>query len=46
MEKQSIEAERKKQQELFQLAEWFRSATDPKEITRLGDQLGRIVFGG
>jgi len=28
------------------LAERFRSATDPKEIERLGEQLGRVVFGG
>jgi hypothetical protein len=42
--KSSIEAERRKQPEFFDLAERFRSATDPKEVKRLGDQLGRIVF--
>ena len=41
-----IEAEKRKQQEFFELAERFRNATDPKEIGRLGDQLGRMVFGG
>ena len=41
-----IEAERRKQQEFFDLAERFRSSTDPKEAKRLGDQLGRMVFGG
>ena len=40
-----IEAEKRKQQEFFELAERFRSATDPKEAKRLGDQLGRMVFG-
>jgi hypothetical protein len=40
-----IEAEKRKQQEFFQLAERFRSATDPKEAERLGDELGRMVFG-
>jgi hypothetical protein len=41
-----IQAEKRKQQEFFELAERFRSATDPKEAKRLGDELGRIAFGG
>ena len=41
-----IEAEERKQQEFFDLAERFRAANDPEEAKRLGDQLGRIVFGG
>jgi hypothetical protein len=40
-----IEAQRRKQQEFFDLAERFRKATDPEEVKRLGDQLGRMVFG-
>jgi hypothetical protein len=40
-----IEAEKRKQQEFFELAERFRNATDEKEAKRLGDQLGRMVFG-
>jgi hypothetical protein len=40
-----IEAEKRKQQEFFDLAERFRGATDPDEVKRLGDQLGRMVFG-
>jgi hypothetical protein len=40
-----IEAEKRKQQEFFELAERFRNATDPKEAKRLGDELGRMVFG-
>jgi hypothetical protein len=41
-----IEAEKRKEEEFFDLAERFRKATDPQEIKRLGDQMGRMVFGG
>ena len=41
-----MEAEKRKQQEFFGLAERFRLATDPEEVTRLGDQMGRMLFGG
>ena len=40
-----IEVDKRKQDEFFDLAERFRSATDVKEVKRLGDQLGRMVFG-
>ena len=40
-----MEAEKRRQQEFFDLAERFRRANDPEEVTRLGDQMGRIVFG-
>jgi hypothetical protein len=40
-----IEAEKRKQQKFFELAELFRNATDPEEAKRLGDELGRMVFG-
>ena len=40
-----MEAEKRKQQEFFDLAERFRTATDPEEVRRLGDQMGRMVFG-
>jgi hypothetical protein len=40
-----IEAEKRKQQEFFELAERFRNATDPKEAERLGAELGRMDFG-
>ena len=40
-----IESEKRKQQEFFELAERFRRATDPGEVKRLGDQMGRMVFG-
>jgi hypothetical protein len=41
-----IAAEKRKQQKFFDLAERFRSATDAEEVKRLGDQMGRMVFGG
>jgi hypothetical protein len=40
-----IEAEKRKQREFFELAEKFRSAKDPEQAKRLGDELGRMVFG-
>jgi hypothetical protein len=40
-----IEAEKRKQQEFFDLAERFRNAADQEETKRLGDELGRMVFG-
>jgi len=44
--KTGMETEKRKQHEFFELAQRFRSATDPKQAKRLGDQLGRMVFGG
>ena len=41
-----LEAQKQKQQKFFELAERFRNEADPEEAKRLGDQLGRIVFGG
>lgn len=41
-----IETEKRKRQEFFELAERFRNTTDPREAKRLGDELGRMVFGG
>ena len=40
-----IDVEKRKQQQFFGLAERFRRATDPEDVKRLGDQLGRMVFG-
>jgi len=40
-----MEAGKRREQEFFSLAERFRIATDPKEIRRLGDEMGRMVFG-
>lgn len=39
-----MEGEKRKQQEFFDLAERFRSATDPRAIKRLGNEMGRMVF--
>jgi hypothetical protein len=41
-----IEAEKRKQQQFFDLAERFRNATNPGDVKRLGEQMGRMVFGG
>jgi hypothetical protein len=41
-----LEAEKRKQQEFFELAERFRDASDPEEAKRLGAELGRMIFGG
>ena len=43
---EGIEAQQRKRQEFFALAERFRSTPDPKEAERLGNELGRMVFGG
>ena len=40
-----IEASKQKEKAFFQLAERFRAAKDPQESKRLGDELGRFVFG-
>ena len=42
---EGIEARKRKEKTFFDLAERFRAATNPDEATRLGDQLGRMVFG-
>jgi len=42
---EGIKAQKRKQREFFELAERFRAATDPQEASRLGDDLGRMVFG-
>ena len=41
-----IDAEERKQQQFFALAERFRNEQDPEAANRLGDELGRMVFGG
>ena len=40
-----MEAQKRKQKEFLCLAERYRAATDPEEVARLGDELGRMVFG-
>jgi hypothetical protein len=41
-----IEAQKRKKQQFHELAERFRSADDEEEAKRLGDELGRMIFGG
>ena len=43
---EGIEVHKRKEKTFYDLAERFRSATDPKEAERLGNELGRMVFGG
>ena len=42
---QGIEARQQKEKTFFQLAERFRVASDPEQVKKLGDELGRFVFG-
>jgi hypothetical protein len=40
-----IKARKQKEKAFFDLAERFRSASDPAEAKQLGNELGRMVFG-
>jgi hypothetical protein len=40
-----LEARKQKEKAFFDLAERFRSSSDPGEVQRLGDEMGRFVFG-
>jgi predicted transcriptional regulator len=42
---EGIEAQQQKEKAFFDLAERFRAAKDPEDIKRLGDDMGRFVFG-
>jgi predicted transcriptional regulator len=42
---EGIAAAEQREKDFFQLAERFRGAQDPQEIKRLGDEMGRFVFG-
>jgi len=42
---QGIKARQQKEGAFFELAERFRAARDPEQVKRLGDELGRFVFG-
>ena len=41
---EGIEAQKQKEKAFFELAKEFRAASDPKDIERLGDELGQMVF--
>jgi hypothetical protein len=40
-----LEARQQKEAEFFELAKRFRDSQDPEETKRLGNELGRMVFG-
>jgi len=42
---EGIVTKKEKEKAFFELAERFRSAEDPKEVERLGEELGQMVFG-
>lgn len=42
---EGIESRKQKEAAFFELAQRFRAAADPDEVSRLGDQLGKMVFG-
>jgi predicted transcriptional regulator len=42
---QGLEAQKEKEKAFFALAERFRSSSDPEEVKRLGDEMGRFIFG-
>ena len=42
---EGIKAEKRKEKQFFELAEKFRAATNPKDVERLGHELGHMVFG-
>jgi len=39
-----IEAKKQKERAFFELAEQFRTATDPQDVDRLGEELGHMAF--
>jgi len=42
---QGMEARKQKENAFFDLAQRFRTASDPEEVKALGEQLGRFIFG-
>ena len=42
---EGLETQKRKEKAFFELAERFRSATEPRDIEQLGEELGRMVFG-
>ena len=41
---EGLESRNQKEKAFFDLAERFREATEPDEVARLGDELGKMVF--
>ena len=42
---QGIEERRRREKAFFDLAERFRAEKDPEQVKRLGNELGRMLFG-
>jgi hypothetical protein len=42
---EGLEARKRKKREFHELAKRFRAATDAAEAERLGNELGRMIFG-
>ena len=42
---EGLESRKAREKAFFELAERFREAQDPDEAARLGDELGKMVFG-
>jgi hypothetical protein len=40
-----LEARRQKEEAFFELARRFRESNDPEEAKKLGQELGRMIFG-
>lgn len=40
-----MDAEERRKEQFFALAERFRNEKDPEAANRLGEELGRMVFG-
>lgn len=40
-----LEAQKQKEKAFFELANRFRDSNDPEEVKRLGNELGRFIFG-
>jgi hypothetical protein len=43
---EGIKAQERKRERLFELTQQLRAATDSKDVESLGNELGRMVFGG
>ncbi len=41
-----LDAEQSRREQFLKLARQFRAASDPSDAARLGEELGRMVFGG
>jgi hypothetical protein len=42
---EGIESRKQKEISFFELAKRFRAEVDPDEVSRLGDELGKMMFG-